>query len=124
MLKLKTKWFNKWAKKNSISDKTLLKALESISKNLNIVNLGGGIYKVRVPRIGQGKSGGYRTLVVYNETDKAIFIYGFSKTERDNLDKEELKNFKKFAKDLLQISAKEYSRQEELGNFFSLEEER
>jgi len=102
----------------------LLKALESISKNLNVVNLGGRIYKVRVPRIGQGKSGGYRTLVVYNETDKAIFIYGFSKTERDNLDKEELKNFKKFAKDLLQISAKEYSRQEELGNFFSLEEER
>ena len=38
MLKLKTKWFNKWAKKNSISDNILLKTLEDISKNLNIGN--------------------------------------------------------------------------------------
>ena len=55
--------------------------------------------------------------------EKAIFIYGFSKTDRDNLDKDELKYFKKLAKDLLQLSTKEYSRQEKLGNFFSLEEE-
>ena len=122
MLKLKTKWFNKWAKKNSISDNILLKTLEDISKNLNIVNLGGGLCKGRTPRTGKGKSSGYRTLVVYREMEKAIFIYGFSKTDRDNLDKDELKYFKKLAKDLLQLSTKEYSRQEKLGNFFSLEE--
>ena len=123
MLKLKTKWFNKWAKKNSISDNILLKTLEDIFKNLNVVNLGGGLYKVRTPRTGKGKSSGYRTLVVYREMEKAIFIYGFSKTDRNNLDKEELKYFKKLSKDLLQLSTKEYSRQEKLGNFFSLEEE-
>jgi len=123
MLKLKTKWFNKWAKKNSISDNVLLKTLENISKNLNIVNLGAGLCKVRTPRTGKGKSSGYRTLVVYREMEKAIFIYGFSKTDRDNLDKDELKYFKKLAKDLLQLSTKEYSRQKKLGNFNSLEEE-
>lgn len=74
--------------------------------------------------MGQGKSGGYRTLVVYKEMEKAVFVYGFSKAERDNLDKEELKNLKKLAKDLLQISLKEYLRQIKLGNFFSLEQER
>ena len=121
MLKLKTKWFNKWAKKNSVSDSVLLKTLDSISEKLGAVNLGGGLYKVRTRRIGQGKSGGYRTLVVYKEMDKAIFIYGFSKTERDNLEKDEVKSFKKLAKDLLQISKDEYNRLEKLGNFFRLE---
>lgn len=124
MLKLKTRWFNKWAKKNSISDNILLKTIESISNNLNVVNLGGELYKVRTPRMGQGKSSGYRTIVVYKEMEKAIFVYGFSKAERDNLDKDELRNLKQFAKDLLQISTKEYSRQMKLGNFFSLEQER
>lgn len=124
VLKLKTKWFDKWAEKNSISDDTLLRTLEAISDNLNVVNLGGGLYKVRTPRIGQGKSGGYRTLVVYKEMNRAIFVYGFSKAERNNLDKKELGYFKKLAKDLLQISIKEFLRQEKLGNFFSLEEKK
>ncbi len=122
MLKLKTKWFNKWAKKHSIADNILLLALEAISKNFNVVNLGGGVFKVRTPRIGQGKSGSFRTIVVYKKMDKAIFVYGFSKSERNNLNKEELIFFKKLASDLLQITTKEFSRQEKLGNFFSLEE--
>jgi hypothetical protein len=122
VLKLKTKWFNKWAKKNSISDSILLKTLDLISKNLSVANLGKGLYKVRTQRIGQGKSSGFRTLVVYKEMEKAIFVYGFSKTEKDNLDKDELSYFKKLAKDLLLISEDEYKRQEKLGNFFSLEE--
>jgi hypothetical protein len=60
MLKLKTKWFKKWAKKNSISDKILLKTTKSISDNIGTVNLGGGLYKIRTPKISQGKNGGYR----------------------------------------------------------------
>lgn len=124
MLKLKTKWFNKWAKKNALSDGILLKTLEAISNNLNVVYLGSGLCKVRTPGIGQGKSGGFRTLVVYKKMDRAIFIYGFSKSERDNLSKKELEFFKKLAKDLLQISTKEYLRQEKLGNFFNLEEKK
>ncbi len=122
MLKLKTKWFHKWAKKHSIADKILLLTLENISNNFNVVNLGGGLFKVRTPRMGQGKSGGFRTIVVYKKMDKAIFVYGFSKSERNNMNKAELSLFKKLAKDILQITVKEFSRQEKLGNFFSLEE--
>ena len=121
MLLLKTRWFNKWAKKNSISNDILLRTIESLTKNLNVINLGAGLHKIRTPGIGKGKSGGYRTIVVYKEKVKAIFVYGFSKAEKDNLDKEELRHFKKLAKDLLQISVNEYSRQIELGNFIILE---
>ena len=121
MLRLKTRWFAKWAKKSFVSDAALLKTIQSLTNNLNTVDLGGGLFKVRTPRKGQGKSGSFRTLIVYRKGEIAIFVYGFSKSERDNLDKDELKDFKKLAKDLLRISPKEYLKQIELGNFIKLE---
>ncbi len=124
MLKLKTKWFNKWAKKNSISNDALSKTLDALAKNLSVVNLGSGLYKIRTAKAGLGKSGGYRTLVVYKKLDKAIFVYGFSKTDRENLNSKELAYFKKLAKDLLLITDDEYARQVRLGHFFTLENER
>ncbi len=108
-------------KKNSISDNVLIKTIESLINNPNVVNLGSGLYKIRTPGVRKGKSGGYRTLVAYKEKDKAIFVFGFSKAERDNLDEDELRSLKKLAKDLLQISTKEYLRLIELGHFFKLE---
>ena len=83
MIKLKTKWFNKWAKKSSLPDKSLLKTIENVSKNLGVANLGGGLLKIRTPKVGQGKSGGFRTILVYKEKDIAIFLYGFSKTDKE-----------------------------------------
>jgi hypothetical protein len=120
MLKFKTKWFNKWAKKSSLSDKSLLKTIENVSKNLGVIDLGSGLLKIRTPKVGQGKSGGFRTILVYREKDIAIFIYGFSKTEKDNLDKDELKYFKKLAKDLLKIDNKKIVELEEQGSFIKI----
>jgi len=122
MLKLKTKWFSKWTKKNNIQDDKLIIAIESISDSLGTVDLGGGLFKVRISREYEGKSGGFRSIIVYRESDKAIFVYGFSKNEKDNLDKEELKYFKKLAKDLLDIDKKEYIRLIKLGEFINIEE--
>lgn len=122
MLKLKTKWFNKWAKKNSVTDKILLETIKNVSNNLGTVNLGFGLYKVRTPKIGKGKSGSFRTIVVYKESSIAIFVYGFSKTDKDNLEMEELKYFKKLAKDLLKINRQKYLELEKLGNFISIKE--
>lgn len=123
MLKLKTKWFNKWAKKNSIPDEILFKTIDDLSNNLNVANLGSGLFKVRTPQMGHGKSGGFRTIIVYKQNDKAIFVYGFSKSEKENLDKEELKYFKKLASDLLQIKNEEYIKLIKSGSFVSLKDE-
>ena len=122
VLKLKAKWFNKWAKKNSITDKNLLKTIDNVSNNLGVVNLGFGLYKVRTPKISEGKRGGFRTILVYKESNIAIFLYGFSKTDKDNLEKEELKYFKKLAKDLLKIKRHKYLELEKLGNFISIKD--
>ena len=122
VLKLKTKWFNKWAKKNAVSDKSLMKTIDNLSNNLGVAELGSGLYKIRTPKLGQGKSGGFRTIIVYKKAEIAIFVYGFAKTDKDNLDKEELKYFKKFAKDLLNIQKQEYVKLEKQGNFISIKE--
>lgn len=122
MIKLKTKWFNKWAKKNLVYDSVLQETIQLIPNKSNIADLGGGLYKVRTPKEGAGKSGGYRTLIVYKEKDRAIFVYGFSKSEKDNLDNKELIYLKKLANDLLKISKIELINLVKLGVFFRLEE--
>ncbi len=99
-----------------------MKAIDNLSNNLGVAELGKGLYKIRIPKLGQGKSGGFRTIIVYKKAEIAIFVYGFAKTDKDNLDKEELKYFKKFAKDLLNIQKQEYVKLEKQGNFISIKE--
>jgi hypothetical protein len=54
-------------------------------------DLGHGLIKQRVARSGQGRSGGYRTLIAYRVGDRAVFLYGFAKSDRGNIGKAELK---------------------------------
>ena len=54
------------------------------------ISLGGGLRKIRIPRPGGGKSGGYRTIYVFGGTDMPIFLLSvFAKNEKDNLSKPE-----------------------------------
>jgi len=104
MKKLKTKWFTRWAKKQKISDAKLLRAIEDMQNNLSSVNLGGGLFKVRVASENVGKSSAYRTIVVYRADERAVMIYGFMKKERENLSSDELKSFKILSKDILRLN--------------------
>jgi len=103
MFKLKTKWFHKWAKKQKLSDERLLLTIKNIEKDLSSANLGGNLYKVRVPLKHKGKSSGYRTIVAYKANDRAIMIYGFAKNEQENISFDELKRLKMLAKDILSL---------------------
>jgi len=104
MDKLITKWFRRWARKTDLSNSTLNEALVNLEKGLSVADLGKNLYKVRVKREGQGKSSGYRTIVVYREKKRAIFLYGFAKNEKDNLNSKELHYFQKLGNDLLKLS--------------------
>jgi len=54
------------------------------------ISLGGGLRKVRIPREGGGKSGGYRTIYVFGGVQMPIFLVTvFAKNEKDNLTKVE-----------------------------------
>ena len=68
-------------------------------------DLGGGLLKKRIARPGQGKSGGFRTLVATNKGDRWFFVYGFPKSQRGNIDTDEEEALKKLAAHLLSLSA-------------------
>ena len=91
----KTKWFARFAKREQITNKCLCEAIERAERGLIDADLGGGLIKQRVARSGQGKSGGYRTLVAYRSKHRAIFIYGFAKSERENIRPDELISFRR-----------------------------
>ena len=64
-------------------------------------DLGGGVIKQRVARRGQGRSGGFRVLVVFRREERAFFVHGFAKSDRDNLRRRELGALKALAGQLL-----------------------
>ncbi len=124
MKKLCTKWFRKWSRKANVTNDHLLEAIANLEKGLSMAELGGNIYKVRVQRPGKGKSGGFRTILVYRSEDKAIFLYGFGKNEKANIDRAELGYFKKLGRDLLALTEEQIRRSLERHILFDLEEER
>jgi hypothetical protein len=68
------------------------------------VSLGGGLRKVRLPRTGSGKSGGYRTVYVFGGTHMPIFLLTvFAKNEKDNLSKKELSAAVQLSKALIDV---------------------
>jgi hypothetical protein len=73
-----------------MEDSSLREAIERAERGLVDADLGGGVIKQRVPRTGRGRSGGYRLLVAYRSGDRAVFLYGFAKSERDNITNDEL----------------------------------
>src|SRR5438270_9418047 len=58
-------------------------------------------HQERIARSGQGKSGALRTIIVFRLRERAIFVYGFAKNERDNIESDELIALKKLASELL-----------------------
>lgn len=104
MAVFKTKWFDKWASKQGLTSDSLCTAVREMSAGLYEADLGGGLLKKRVARPGQGKSGGFRTLVATKKLGRWVFVYGFPKSERSNIDKDEEEALKRLAAYLLGLS--------------------
>jgi hypothetical protein len=102
----KNTWFQRFARRAKITDEVLNDAIARAEKGTIDADLGGNVIKQRIARLGQGKSGDYRTIIIFKKEDKAFFVYGFAKNERENIDKNETDAFKKSAKELLALSDK------------------
>ena len=100
----KNRWFAKFAKDEKIDDARLCQAVQETEKGLIDADYGGRVIKQRVARPNEGKSGGYRTIVLYLQGDKAFFVYGFAKNERDNISSVEVREFKTYTKELFLLS--------------------
>jgi hypothetical protein len=94
----KNKVFNKYAKKQNITDDELCKAVAEIEDGLVDAKYGGSLFKKRIAKKGGGKSGGHRAVLAYVKGDKTFFMYGFEKSNKDNIEKDEERDYKKLAK--------------------------
>jgi hypothetical protein len=91
--------FNRFAIKEGITDDELQDIVRQLEAGQADADLGGDVYKQRLARPGEGKSGGYRVIVYFKNEFRTFFVYGFSKSDKSNIDKKELKAFKIDAKE-------------------------
>jgi hypothetical protein len=82
---LMNRWFQRFAAKERISGQALIEAIERANRGLIDADLGGGVIKQRVARPGQGRSGGYRALILFRVGSRAVFAFGFAKSAQANI---------------------------------------
>jgi len=102
-----TKAFFRFAAKAGLRDARLFKAAQAVIDGRFDADLGGGVFKQRVAREGGGKSGGFRTLLLFKVGAHCFFAYGFAKSEKANVSPQDLKALKRLANVLLNLSAKD-----------------
>ena len=103
----KLKAFARFQRSERIKDAALVSAVGAAEAGLVDADLGGGLIKQRIARAGRGKSGGYRTVIAFRRGERAVFVFGFAKNERGNIDGDELDEFKRLAQGYLAMSAKQ-----------------
>lgn len=92
--------FMRFARKFGVSDQDLWDAAQRDPD----ADLGGGVFKFRLAREGEGTSGGARSIVAMNRGQRIVMMFGFEKKNLSNIDAKELKGFKKLAKIYLERS--------------------
>jgi len=86
----KTKWFAREAKKASINDAELCKAIQEVMEG-KADNLGGGVWKKRLNK------NMHRSIVFGKGVRYWFYVYLFAKKDRENIEDDELEDFRKLA---------------------------
>jgi len=117
----KIKGFVRFQRRERIADKALAEAILAAERGLVDADLGGGLIKQRIARPGQGKSGGFRTLTAYRRSERAVFLFGFAKNERDNVDDDELETLRERGRVFLTLSTGQLARLQAEGDLTEVE---
>lgn len=121
LLVYKGKAFARFCKKASISDADLWKAAHLANEGLIEADLGSGVIKQRIARAGEGKSGGSRSIILFKKDDRAVYVYGFEKKDRANIDRRELEAFRELAEVVLGYTEAEMSQRVKDGALVNVE---
>jgi len=116
----KNKWFEKFARKAGINDTSLIEAVTRAKNGTFDADLGNGVIKQRIAREGKGKSGGFRTIILFKIEARAVFVYGFAKNDKSNLSQEELIAFRKAAKIILSLSGEQIQNEIDCNRLFEV----
>ncbi|MCX7177019.1 MAG: type II toxin-antitoxin system RelE/ParE family toxin [Proteobacteria bacterium] len=104
MRAFKTRTFQRWASKAGVTDGVLIVVVAQLERGLIDADLGGNLFKHRVALPGRGKSGSTRTIIATRFAGVLFFLYGFEKSERDNITAKELLLYQRFARELLGLT--------------------
>ncbi len=118
----KSRWFQRFAKREGISGHDLLDAVQRAERGLVDADLGGEVIKQRLARPGHGRSGGYRTIILLRRGERAFFVYGFAKSDRQNISKHEAMQFREAARHILSLSSQVICSLVEKGDFVEVRE--
>jgi hypothetical protein len=99
--KFKNKSFARFARKARIADAALCEAVGNTERGLIDADLGGGVIKQCIARGGGGKSGGFRTIILFQAEARAFVVHGFARNEQENIRDDEVAAFKMLAAQLL-----------------------
>lgn len=117
------RWFAKFAAKEKISDATLADAVHRAESGLIDADLGNGLIKQRIARQGEGKSGGYRSILIFRSGERAIFVFAFAKSDKANLSAAELKVYRKAASIMLELRDDQIETEVEAGRLVEVNED-
>jgi len=117
----KNTWFQRFARKERIADAALCGAVARAEKGQIDADLGGSVLKQRVARPGAGRSGGYRVILLFRAGDRALFAYGFAKSDRGNIGDDELVAFRQLAAEVLALSGEQLDALVAAGRFMEVE---
>jgi hypothetical protein len=101
----KTKEFSRFARKADLGNGALLEAARAVASGRWDADLGGGVFKQRIAREGGGKSGGFRTIILFKVGGHSFFVHGFAKNAKANVTPNELKALKALASTFLGLDA-------------------
>lgn len=107
---LKRKDFARWQAGERLPDAVLCKAVREMESGLIDADLGGFLYKKRIARPGNGKSGGYRTLLSARVGSRYVFLYGFPKSDKANVMRDERMALQYAGKVFLELSMEALSK--------------
>ncbi len=92
-----TKAFRRFQRKECIDGETLCETISRAELGLIDADLGSGLIKQRVARVGQGRRGGYRTAA------RAVFLYGFPKCAQANISAADRRDLADYGRMLLNL---------------------
>jgi len=118
---LVTKTFARWMRKSNVTEADIVGAAAEMVQGLIDANLGGHLVKKRVALRGRGKSAGARTIVATKFEQRWVFLFGFEKNERSNIDASELKVLQELAASLLDLDQQAITVAITAGQLFQLQ---
>tara|TARA_E500000318_G_scaffold47748_1_gene44940 strand:- start:523 stop:936 length:414 start_codon:yes stop_codon:yes gene_type:complete len=118
-----TKTFQRSFERYGVPNDHIVTALTRALNGQIDTNYGGGVVKQRVSRENQGKSRGFRAIILIFGKKRALFAEIFAKKDQSNLSDDQIKGYKKLKKTMANFSNNDLDKAVKDGVFFEIEGE-